>query len=99
MYMCQLASCISKQHLFTLIVKSMFEQPVRGTSDNVEVCWSTPAIFVEQITKVNTACFENMAPRVTFSLDSKGYMQLRVPLIVHTTSEVLREVQRSLKWL
>ena len=72
----------------TLMAKSMFEQP---------------ATFVQQSTKLYTAFWRTWAPRATLSRDSKGYvhvlMSWELPLIVYTTSEVLCEVQCSLKWL
>ena len=69
---------------------SMFEQPARETSDDVEIRWCTPAAFVQQNTElhIRTACLRTWAPGATFSLDSKDYectcMNSKLQ-IVHTT--------------
>ena len=73
-----------------------------------QVMWrfagAPPATFVHQNAQLYTACLRTWAPGVTFSLDSKGYacicvhalMSSELPLIVHTTSEVL--VKCSVHW-
>ena len=61
--------------------------------------WSPPATFIYQNTKLYTVCLKALSNLHTWLQELHALMSWEMPLIVHTTSEVLCEVQRSLKWL